>query len=925
MRAAAAAVMFAAGALAADPCTSITDCTDCVNSVNDCGWCSTKVIYQDGTVGTQCVSPSAGDPFSCSGIYSTEECQSGYVCNSKTYMCEKAAPGEGTSQQECLVQCVAPPPPGPPPPPGTGYECQVATGKCTAAGVGKGIPKAACEAGCVQPQPPPGPGPTPPTPTPPPTPATVYVCDTDKFQCKSAAPGTPGSTSKEICEESCQATPPPGPPTPEPPPTPKPAPHPPSPPAPPSPPTPPLPPPPPVAKVYACDEAKGNCTEVPPGTPGSSAYAVCMQNCHATPPPPTPPSGYKCLFSNFTCVKGGDLAKADCDKACLGFYFCDTDYTCKPTNASTPGATSQKDCEANCAADWTCDAKALKCNKGTNGTTKAKCDAYCQTSYQCQDDLSCKAGPPGSGIPNKTLCEQLCVPSYSCNVTTLKCLPVAPSKGTSKDRCQLGCVQNYKCETDWTCKAVPPGQGYRNESDCHDNCVKPPPYYQCDYDTYKCAEVDPGSPPPATPNKTHCEEKCIAPPPTPGPPSNLKGLWRAIYVQNGYTVGEYDLNFADDNTVTIVSKTAVLVKGTVATAPDHTVLISVTEGAAKGKVIKGVYEAEGPGAETTFGELALGSPGGDAPLSVSKAFTTAGQTVFAMSKCLSQACAFTMEFPKTAAARRSRTLVNDPCLAHGTSCQACLAFADYCGWCTNKVVYVDGSQGTQCAGTALGIEPFTCNGVYSTSTCPSPPGPPGPTPPGPTPPGPTPPTPPGPTPPSPPSPPSPPTPPSPPVPPTEHKYQCNFTSLKCVLGGKQTSQDCANFCKSPQPVPPDELIGYWRGFQIRNAYAAGEWDINFTQSVTSLFQDGKKVWDAHVQTYGGVYMRFDIVKGTGEGKSMQAEYQKTNINEMMAITMAWSALGGTMPGSFDEAMKAPEDSHNFFKCTKDANHCKFHS
>eukprot|EP00756_Hemistasia_phaeocysticola_P039992 Hpha_TRINITY_DN16842_c2_g1::TRINITY_DN16842_c2_g1_i1::g.150151::m.150151 len=676
MRAAAFAVAaFAAAASAADACAGLMDCTSCVNSVNDCGWCSTKVIYEDGTVGAQCVSPKSGDPFTCSGIYSTEECLTGYVCNNATYECELGKAGEGASKAECLAECVAPAPPGPPPPPGSGYTCETSTGKCKAAGIGKGVPKDACEAACVAPTPP---GPTPPgptPPTPPPTPSQVYVCNTAKFTCDPADPGTPGSTSKEICQESCEPTPPPGPPTPQPAPTPKPAPSPPSPPAPPSPPLPPLPPPPPPAKVYKCDSGSGKCKEVPAGTPGSGSKDVCDSTCKYVPPPPTPPSGYKCDLDSFKCVTGGTESKDDCDAACQGFYVCDPSFTCVPTNASTPGAASKTDCEANCASGWTCDASALKCNKGANGTgtTKAACEHYCQTSYACQDDLSCKAGPPGSGIPNETLCHQLCVPSYSCDTSTLKCNPVAPSKGTSKDRCDLGCVQNYKCDTDWTCKAVPPGQGFRNQSQCQENCVKPPPYYECNYDTYKCDEVPAGSPPPATDNKTACESKCVEPPPAPGPPSNLKGIWRGLYIQSGFESGEYDLNFADDNTLTLVSETKVILKGDVKTAADHTILVSVTEGAAKGKVVKAVYEAEGPGAETTYGEIAFGAPGADAPLSISKAMSTSGQTVIAMSKCLSQSCKFTMEFSGVAAKKRTaRTLVNDPCLSHGTSCQACL-------------------------------------------------------------------------------------------------------------------------------------------------------------------------------------------------------------------------------------------------------------
>eukprot|EP00756_Hemistasia_phaeocysticola_P040020 Hpha_TRINITY_DN16842_c2_g4::TRINITY_DN16842_c2_g4_i1::g.150168::m.150168 len=174
MRAAAFAVaVFAAAASAADPCSSIMDCTSCVNSVPDCGWCSAKVIYQDGTVGAQCVSPESVDPFLCSGIYSTEVCQTGYVCDNSTHECKLGKAGEGASKAECQIECIAPAPPGPPPPPGSGYACETSTGKCKSAVTWKGVPKDACEAACIPPTPP---GPTPPTPTPAPARLTQIEC-----------------------------------------------------------------------------------------------------------------------------------------------------------------------------------------------------------------------------------------------------------------------------------------------------------------------------------------------------------------------------------------------------------------------------------------------------------------------------------------------------------------------------------------------------------------------------------------------------------------------------------------------------------------------------------------------------------------------------------------------------------------------------
>eukprot|EP01059_Diplonema_ambulator_P004411 TRINITY_DN14109_c0_g1_i1.p2 TRINITY_DN14109_c0_g1~~TRINITY_DN14109_c0_g1_i1.p2 ORF type:complete len:122 (+),score=25.47 TRINITY_DN14109_c0_g1_i1:31-396(+) len=110
MRASLVVATLAAAALGDDPCTTIGDCLSCVDSPHNCGWCSTKVIYDNGQVGTQCVGPQSGNPFTCLGIYSTEECIAGYVCDEATYKCTMTNPGAGTTLQECLQQCIAPAP-----------------------------------------------------------------------------------------------------------------------------------------------------------------------------------------------------------------------------------------------------------------------------------------------------------------------------------------------------------------------------------------------------------------------------------------------------------------------------------------------------------------------------------------------------------------------------------------------------------------------------------------------------------------------------------------------------------------------------------------------------------------------------------------------------------------------------------------------
>jgi len=62
-----------------DACSIHPDCQSCIDDPeNKCGWCSTNVIYKNGSVvGKQCAghnADSSKDPFYCIGIYSTETC-----------------------------------------------------------------------------------------------------------------------------------------------------------------------------------------------------------------------------------------------------------------------------------------------------------------------------------------------------------------------------------------------------------------------------------------------------------------------------------------------------------------------------------------------------------------------------------------------------------------------------------------------------------------------------------------------------------------------------------------------------------------------------------------------------------------------------------------------------------------------------------
>ncbi|CUG90760.1 Hypothetical protein, putative [Bodo saltans] len=134
------------GAVHADVCSSQPDCSACV-AENLCGWCSVPVTYQDNSTGAQCAGFGSGArPFICNGVYSTEVCQRGYVCDVSSGSCDLGAPGAGNTLAECEQIC---------------HKSNT----------------------------------------------NVYLCDQTTKACNVVPDGTPGSTSLEICQAVCNHIP----------------------------------------------------------------------------------------------------------------------------------------------------------------------------------------------------------------------------------------------------------------------------------------------------------------------------------------------------------------------------------------------------------------------------------------------------------------------------------------------------------------------------------------------------------------------------------------------------------------------------------------------------------------------------------------------------------------------------------------------
>lgn len=197
---------------ALDHCNKYPTCASCVASTW-CGWCSTKVVYNNSDPGFHCAgfNPDLPDPFVCYGVYSTKTCQSGWECDTQNYTCTPTAPGTGGSLEQCQANCSTV---------GKTFYCDNATWTCQIAGAGHGTSLPLCEASCSATHAPTSNAPASSSPsssspssnapssnssapeTPQPTVAPTYTCNTSSLQCVEAGPGR--GTSLPLCQALCK-------------------------------------------------------------------------------------------------------------------------------------------------------------------------------------------------------------------------------------------------------------------------------------------------------------------------------------------------------------------------------------------------------------------------------------------------------------------------------------------------------------------------------------------------------------------------------------------------------------------------------------------------------------------------------------------------------------------------------------------------
>jgi len=604
----------------------------------------------------------------------------------------------------------------------------------------------------------------------------------------------------------------------------------------------------------------------------------------------------------------------------------------------------------------------------------------CNQGYVCNyTDFTCQLGNPGEGVP-LIKCEQDCYNHgqvFLCNSTTKKCYEVPPGTpgAQSYGDCMAQCVNpttqtsspnpnspspspslTYDCNTTTgQCYQTTPGHGSSLQQ-CQAQCQQQTTFWQCNKFLWQCIQAPTGAA-----SKDLCQASCNPPHPTPNPPPQFQGLWRGLFIQNGYKVGEVDflITLTNFTMVDLTGGSTKVLRGIPLQYNNGQQLqlwVNITSpDSLAGKFLKAysLTPTPNPGAETNYMTAVWGAPGQDPPPLDTAMAGGNGAFVTYNADCLSQACVFTMPvdsirefdehlFHHLHAERRlskkhkelhliakqekagllprrevnEKLMIVDHCSQYSQNCSYCLSH-EFCGWCSQNVTYSDGTQGTQCAGfnSFNNSAPFQCDGRYSTTNCD-----PGyvcnqfnqtcqPTSPGngfplnvcelickPTP---------------------------SPTPPPE-QYYCNTTDNTCYKcntkdnacpGGMPLPQ-CEDACTQHKKGPNAATIGSWRGFQIKQGYKTGEYELVINNVTATFYKAEQQVWQAEADSFGSNLQLFEITSGQWAGKTLSAIIQFSQQSEILSfMTIAFSAPNGAVPQQFDDGMTtAGMDEYIFAMC-----------
>jgi hypothetical protein len=641
-------------------CEPIPTCEQCVSHPL-CGWCSEDVVYPGGRVGKQCAGfqPGNSTPFQCNGIFSTEQCFQGYVCDQNSGTCQLGAPGTGTSLSKCEANCTLN---------DHVYICNHTTLKChiVPAGTPGSASEQVCEASCSSPSPHPAP-PQSPAPTP-----ALFACNTTTGKCDPATAGKGGS--QQFCESTCKKVAP---------------------------------------DQYVCNTAFKRCEKLPPGMPGGETKAECEAECHPTPAPKPPAAlvgyfrgvqiqqGYAVgdfeLQVNETSVtfvelQGGKIKSqwsgtpAHYEGQKLELVITLTTGPDAGKNVytlavfGTPGPETKQLAMAMSAPGGAEPASIVDSMTAGNGVTVyafSECNTpdcvftlppMARGRHMHAHRHMLRQGAVGEQSLDADRCAQFaancsyCLAHAFCGWCST---PVVYKDGTQGTQCAgfnapngsgpafkcngrystFNCTQGYQCDqTTLQCKPTAPGNGFplpQCEQFCHATPPPTPPQKMalCNLTTKQCL--------PCPDNATHCpgslplaacEAECSHH--KKGPHAAIIGIWRGIYIQNGYDRVEIDVVF-DNLTATFVQAGNAPVKCDVDSLGSDLMIFTIVDGTYKGWKFTAIFQTEEqPGGFYESMTMAAGKLDGSAPSSYDEAMSTQGDRVYVLNKCTGDPCTF---------------------------------------------------------------------------------------------------------------------------------------------------------------------------------------------------------------------------------------------------------------------------------------------
>lgn len=643
--------LIASVAFAADHCSPYTTCQACISEPL-CGWCSEDVVYPGNITGAQCAGFNANgsNPFVCNGIYSTDQCVQGYVCNQSSYTCELGTPGQGNTLAQCEATCINQ---------GQVYLCNTTTHQCVQ--VPSTEPNngsyAVCQALCANPSHHPSSS----SPGPSPTPQSLYACNFTSGQCQQAPAGKGEALS--VCEQQCSKT----------------------------------------NTSYMCNTFLQKCIKLPPGVKGDT-LAQCENACQVKPNP-GPPSQlvglwrgieinndyvvgeYDLSINATTVVFIGRFGGSSTIATIIGtpFHIPQSsdlemwiDVTSGPGAGQTIKSISDQSGEAGPETTFMTTAMGAP-----GGDVPSSISSAMTTSTdavfafaKCLDQ-SCHFALPVGATPKKIQmeipkamafedhCSQYgdscadCIAHQYCgwcsvNVTYqdgsqgTQCAGFNGVNGSSAFVCAgrystTQCNNGYICNTtNYQCQQTTPGNGFPQaecEALCHPTPPPSPPQnmYTCNLTTHQCIKC----------NQTHCpgemplgqcESSCTNP--KPGPHGNLIGVWRGIRIQNGYQTGEVEAVFTNTS-VTFYKAGAEQFTANITSLGADLMIMKIMSGTYQGWVQSAIYQSanqdNGMYMAITF---AKGIMGQSPPGSYSQAMYTPGMEEYVYFKCNAEPCVF---------------------------------------------------------------------------------------------------------------------------------------------------------------------------------------------------------------------------------------------------------------------------------------------